>query len=298
MGKRENPVSTSGRNVTRDEACDSADCEGVSRPCLSLLPRELSEVEFALFAEAGEAHRVEAGETIFRRGELGRNMFVVESGRIRLEFGDDLPDKHISAREYFGELALFVGAHGRMASAVAVEPSALRVIGRSEFDRLLATSPDLLARFMLRSFSYLVSSEQQLIQSLRRRNEDLMQTLDSLRRTRSELGTARQLSLSDELTCLANRRGMYEHLERLKDQPDQDDCIGLLLVDVDDFKQINDRHGHLTGDRVLQAVAEELRNAAGASDLPCRLGGDEFALLARASDSGDLAARALRLRLR
>ena len=261
----------------------------------SLLPRQLSDAEFALFAAAGSRRDVAAGELIFRRGELGRSMFVVESGHVRLEFGDGMPDKLIGPREYFGELALFIGNHGRVANAVGEGAASLCVIESAAFERLLQAEPALLARFMLRSFSYLVSSEQQLIQSLKRRNEDLMHTLDSLRRTRHELGATRQLVLSDELTGMANRRGLYRRLEELQAQGHEGRRLGLLLVDVDRFKQINDRLGHLAGDRVLQAVAEELRNAAGADDLPARLGGDEFALLAQVADAGDLANRAVRL---
>ena len=58
--------------------------------------------------------------------------------------------------------------------------------------------------------------------------------------------------------------------------------MGLLLVDCDRFKQINDDHGHLVGDRVLQNVAAILRSVAGPEDVPCRLGGDEFCLLVQA----------------
>ena len=69
-----------------------------------LPPRELSEPELALFVSAGERREVGSGEVIFRRGELGRSMFIVESGQIRLEFGDGMPDKLIGPREFFGEL--------------------------------------------------------------------------------------------------------------------------------------------------------------------------------------------------
>lgn len=267
----------------------------VEPPRLSLLPRELSPAEFDLFGATGTHWDVAAGETIFRRGELGRHLYVVESGAVGLEFGGEIHDKTINPREYFGELALFVGAHERMANATALSASRLRVIDGEQFQNLLQATPDVIARFMLRSFSYLVASEQQLIQSLRRRNEELMQTLDSLHCARGELGAARQLSLSDELTGLANRRGLYQRMEALRSQLAADTPIGLLLVDVDDFKQINDGHGHLAGDRVLQAVAEELRATANASAIGCRLGGDEFALLMVAPSVSELATRAQQL---
>ena len=54
----------------------------------------------------------------------------------------------------------------------------------------------------------------------------------------------------------------------------------MAMIDVDDFKTINDRHGHAVGDRVLAAVAETLARSLRADDLVARLGGDEFAILA------------------
>ena len=71
--------------------------------------------------------------------------------------------------------------------------------------------------------------------------------------------------------------------------------IALLLVDLDRFKQINDRCGHLVGDQVLRAIAEEVQNAASSVDVPCRLGGDEFALLMQVTGEEELRARATQI---
>lgn len=257
--------------------------------------RQLSDEETALFARLGEGREILPGDVIFRRGELGRSMFIIESGQVQLEFGDGMPDKLIGAREFFGELVLFIGSHTRVASAVALTPVSLRVIEHDTFDQLISTEPRLLAQFMRRSFSYLVSSEQQLIQSLKRRNEDLMVTLDSLRQTRTQLSTAQHLVQTDELTGLCNRRGLYMYLERLADLRLPGTVLGLLLIDLDRFKQINDRCGHLVGDQVLRAIAEETQDAASSTDLPCRLGGDEFALLMQVTGEEELRARATQI---
>ena len=267
----------------------------IARSRAVLLPRELSDEECALFARVGHRRELRPGEVIFRRGELGRSMFIVESGQIQLEFGDGMPDKLIGAREFFGELALFIGNHARVANAIAVAPSALVVVENHAFDELIGSEPRLLAQFMRRSFSYLVASEQQLIQSLKRRNEDLMVTLDSLRQTQTQLSTAQRLVQTDELTGLCNRRGLYMFLERLDEQRLPGTVLGLLLVDLDRFKQINDHCGHLIGDQVLRAIAEEVQNAASPCDLPCRLGGDEFALLMQITGVEELRARATQI---
>lgn len=260
-----------------------------------LLPRELSERELALFVTASDRREVNPGEVIFRRGELGRSMFIVENGQIRLEFGDGMPDKLIGPREFFGELTLFIGDHTRVANAVATSGSVMHVIEQQAYDRLLESEPRLLAQFMRRSFSYLVASEQQLIASLKRRNEDLMVTLDSLRQTQTQLSTAQRLVRTDELTGLCNRRGLYMFLEQLGSSRLQDTELGLLLIDIDRFKQINDRCGHLIGDQVLRAIAEEVQGAASPCDLPCRLGGDEFALLTQVSGAEELISRATQI---
>ena len=260
-----------------------------------LLPRELSGEEYALFSGVGRRRELKPGEVIFSRGELGRSMFIVESGQIELEFGDGMPDKLIGPREFFGDLALFIGNHARVANAAAIVPSVLIVVEHQAFDELIVSEPRLLAQFMRRSFSYLVASEQQLIQSLKRRNEDLMVTLDSLRQTQTQLSTAQRLVQTDELTGLCNRRGLYMFLEHLDEQRLPGTVLGLLLVDLDRFKQINDHCGHLVGDQVLRAIAEEVQSAASPCDLPCRLGGDEFALLMQVTGIEELRARAMQI---
>ena len=206
-----------------------------------------------------------------------------------------MPDKVLGAGQYFGELSVFVGQHQRFAGAVAESEAVLFEISSSAFSQLLNRAPAVISRFMQSSFSYLIASEQQLMQSLRRRNEDLMQTLDTLRQTRSELSVAQQLVRSDDLTGLSNRRGLYRYLDESSRYPLAGKRLALLLIDIDQFKRLNDLSGHLAGDSALRAVADEVRRIAGPMELPCRLGGDEFAIVLRVADEGDLANRALGL---
>ena len=256
------------------------------------LPRHLSDAEFVMLRGAGPSRRAAADELLFRKGEIGHSMFVIETGEVRIEFGDGMPHKLLGPREYFGELALFIGNHARVASAIAHTACSLRVVDYPAFDYLMENEPALLAQFMRRSFAYLVASEQQLIGSLKRRNEDLLVTLNSLRQTQSELSTANRLVRTDELTGLTNRRGLYQFLEEIAPQRAPGTQLGLLLIDLDNFKHINDQCGHLVGDEVLRAVAEEVARVAASGDMACRIGGDEFALLARVDNAADLEARA------
>jgi len=101
-----------------------------------------------------------------------------------------------------------------------------------------------------------------------------------LNRLRDE---ARHLSLCDALTGLANRRALMERLEGLGLRR-ASDAGGLLLLDVDRFRDVNTLYGHPAGDRVLREVADALRSAPRDSDLVARLGGDEFAIVAGGVD--------------
>jgi diguanylate cyclase (GGDEF)-like protein len=259
------------------------------------LPSQLDPDTFRVLAGAGVSRAVLPGEELFRRGEAAQSMFLIDTGEVRLGFDDGLADKLLGPGQYFGELAVFLGRHQRFARAVAETPGVLYEVTLDAFQALLEREPAVAARFMQRSFAYLVAGEHQLIQSLKRRNEDLLQTLDTLRQTRSELTVAQQLVRTDDLTGLANRRGLYRYLDELGRQPLAGLRLALLLVDIDHFKAINDRSGHLAGDSALRAVADEVRRLAGPLELPCRLGGDEFALVLRVADEGELANRALGL---
>ena len=94
---------------------------------------------------------------------------------------------------------------------------------------------------------------------------------------------AMRLALTDPLTGLGNHRHFHERLQReLLNAEDQATPLTLCFVDIDDFKKINDRFGHPSGDRVLSQVAGNLRQGGEAF----RLGGDEFALLLADHDEG------------
>jgi diguanylate cyclase (GGDEF)-like protein len=100
--------------------------------------------------------------------------------------------------------------------------------------------------------------------------------IDNARRFRE----ARQLADLDALTGLHNRRYFHETLAR--------ECarahrytreLALIVLDLDDFKEVNDRIGHLAGDAVLAELAERVRDVVRSADIACRVGGDEFAVI-------------------
>lgn len=112
-------------------------------------------------------------------------------------------------------------------------------------------------------------------------------------RTRNE--ALRQQAEADPLTGLPNRATFALRLQQAVDRAaERDGALGLMFVDADRFKAINDTHGHAVGDRVLIEIGRRLQRSLRESDLVARLGGDEFAILleplAEAADA-DLVAR-------
>ena len=99
---------------------------------------------------------------------------------------------------------------------------------------------------------------------------------------------ARQLADLDALTSLHNRRYFHETLAREVARAHRyNRDLALIIFDLDDFKAINDRIGHLAGDSVLAEAAERIRDVVRSADIACRVGGDEFAVILPESTLGD-----------
>jgi diguanylate cyclase (GGDEF)-like protein len=112
---------------------------------------------------------------------------------------------------------------------------------------------------------------------------------------------AREQAELDSLTGLHNRRLFYEFLGREIARAERyERSVSLIVFDLDDFKLINDRIGHLAGDGVLVELADRVRGVVRAADIPCRVGGDEFAvILPEASrDDAELLADRIALAIR
>lgn len=122
------------------------------------------------------------------------------------------------------------------------------------------------------------------IASLASREETVQWQLDARRseRDRAQLADEAQrlekLSMEDPLTELANRRSFEDHARALLAGGG---VLSLALIDVDHFKQVNDRHSHLVGDQVLSQIARLMRQHVREHDVAARLAGDEFVLLLR-----------------
>jgi diguanylate cyclase (GGDEF)-like protein len=113
-----------------------------------------------------------------------------------------------------------------------------------------------------------------------RRLEDLADRVAPAIENARRFREARQLADLDSLTGLHNRRYFHETLAREIDRALRyQRRLSLVIVDVDGFKEINDRIGHLAGDGVLAEIADRIRQVVRSADIPCRVGGDEFAVI-------------------
>jgi diguanylate cyclase (GGDEF)-like protein len=100
-----------------------------------------------------------------------------------------------------------------------------------------------------------------------------------------EMNQLRHQATRDPLTGLPNRRAMLEALAQATCGPQADGHQHVFfLLDLNEFKRVNDLHGHAVGDRVLQVIVERFRSATRANDVFARIGGDEFAVLSHDVD--------------
>jgi len=107
----------------------------------------------------------------------------------------------------------------------------------------------------------------------------------------------KQISITDELTGLRNRRYIFERLdEEFERARRTGHPLSLIMLDIDHFKKINDTHGHLFGDMVLQTVAARIKSSLRRHDLVGRIGGEEFLVICPESSLEDTLVVAERIR--
>ncbi len=127
-----------------------------------------------------------------------------------------------------------------------------------------------------------------------RLDDDLLQKIKELREENIEL---RSFSLIDDLTGLGNKQFFWMQLEiEMARTKRTGHSCSLMMIDLDNFKGLNDAFGHLEGDAFLEEFGRIMRNNSRSTDLPCRYGGDEFALIMPATSVGEASKTGERLR--
>lgn len=124
--------------------------------------------------------------------------------------------------------------------------------------------------------SYLMCATIAMVIFLNRYTSRLRKRMDGLHKARSE---ALKLAWHDGLTGLPNRRKFHEDFETLTTTIPAGQRCGVMMLDIDGFKPVNDVYGHSFGDTLLQTVAQRLRETIGPDGIIARLGGDEFAIV-------------------
>jgi diguanylate cyclase (GGDEF)-like protein len=129
----------------------------------------------------------------------------------------------------------------------------------------------------LRDVARTYADEGDELAALRSVNAQLRRELAELKVREAQ---AQRLADRDGLTGLYNRRRMFELLESaIAEAAQQRQCVGLLFIDLNGFKGINDEYGHAAGDKILTAVALRIGARVRTGDIVCRYGGDEFVVL-------------------
>jgi diguanylate cyclase len=131
----------------------------------------------------------------------------------------------------------------------------------------------------------------------RRLESELSATKNSIVRLRQELKAVAAEAMTDSLTSLANRKRFERELSNaVKVAAARHEPLALVMIDIDNFKFINDRFGHQVGDQVIRLVSSVIRTTVRSNDLAVRYGGDEFALLLSETSLSSAAATAEQIR--
>lgn len=211
------------------------------------------------------------GEIILPEGEQSDMFYVIRSGQTVVIKGELEAPTVIGFRgtgDAIGEMGLLENLP-RSATVIALEPVALWGLRRETFHRFLAENP-----------AFGLSLMSMLSGRIRESDEERLRGYVRERQKEEVLEDLSKLATFDSLTGLFNRRSLDELLrDEIIRAIQNDSSVGVIMADIDHFKQINDTHGHQAGDLMLQAGAGIFRQFVRTADSVCRYGGEEFVII-------------------
>ena len=203
-----------------------------------------------------------AGSELLSPSKPNSNLYLVLTGRMSVHLGDKSFTPHVvfEAGDCAGEMSI-LDARPVSAFVISQENCRLMVIRQETLWALINASHG-----VSRNLLYILSGR------MRYDNEALVNSIKLQREYEHVAST-------DGLTGLHNRRWLNDSFKRQMNRCERNgQPCSIIMIDIDHFKQMNDRFGHLAGDRVLCTVAQVLLNMLRPTDLVARYGGEEFAL--------------------
>ncbi len=207
------------------------------------------------------------------------SVLVVPDTEVDVRFADNpLVTDDPSIRFYAG--APLVSGSGAALGTLCVIDREPRSLAPEQERALAALSRQVMAQLDLRR----LIADLEVVSAERREYQHRLEEYQ--RRLESDLASASEQAMTDALTGLRNRRAFQDRLEEeLIRHRRYGAPVSLALIDIDDFKGYNDRHGHVAGDEALIAVSELIVKHSRATDLVARYGGEEFAVLLPNTDA-------------
>lgn len=224
--------------------------------------------------EVTRQERFEAGADIVTIGDPGQALYIVMSGEVQVVYparSAEYELARLGAGEFFGEMAL-LNEMPRSATVRAVEDVHTLTLDKEAFREQLLRTPSVAVALLATL-------------STRIRNAD------------EQISGLSDKAMKDPMTGLLNRRAFNDRISEECDRTRRyGEPFSLVLIDLDKFKSINDRHGHPAGDAVLVEFGRRLSENTRSVDLVARIGGEEFVVIMPDASLDDAHAAAERIR--